>query len=70
MMAKLRAELDPVVNAENPFEHKNVQNLPYLNGLINEVLHYHAPIPSGLQRVVPEEGVTIDGIIRSWLHPD
>jgi cytochrome P450 len=61
LMTNLRNELDPVVNEEQLFEHKNVQSLLYLNGLINEVLRFHAPIPSGLQRVVPAEGITVDG---------
>jgi cytochrome P450 len=42
-MANLRNELDPVVNKEQPFELENVQNLPYLNGFINEVLRYDPP---------------------------
>ncbi|KAF2489498.1 cytochrome P450 [Lophium mytilinum] len=60
MLAKLREELDPVTK-DKPFEYRNITNLPYLNGLFNEVLRFHAPIPSGLQRLVLPEGITVDG---------
>ena len=42
-------------------DHRTLQKLPHLNGLINEVLRIHPPVPSGGYRETPSEGVTIAG---------
>lgn len=59
---KLRAELKTLVNPDKPFSVRDVQNGDYLNGLINETLRMHPPVPSGTFRTTPPEGITIDGV--------
>ena len=54
----LRAELASVSNIRS---HSSLQSLPYLNALITETLRLHPPVPAGLQRNTPKEGVVIDG---------
>ena len=55
---KLRQELE---HTENFTNHKSLQNLEHLNGLINETLRLHPPVPSGGLRNTPLEGSAIDG---------
>ena len=40
---------------------KALQNLPHLNGVINEALRIHPPVPSGGYRETPLAGVTVAG---------
>ena len=40
---------------------RKLQDLSHLNGLINETLRIHPPVPSGGYRETPPEGVTIAG---------
>ena len=42
-------------------EHHKLQGLSHLNGLINETLRLHPPVPSGGYRETPEEGLTVAG---------
>ncbi|KAI9667236.1 MAG: hypothetical protein M1821_000049 [Bathelium mastoideum] len=46
---------------EDPWETKAVQNLPFLNALLNESLRLHNPLPTGTPRDTGSEGVTIGG---------
>ena len=39
-----------------------LQALPYLNGAITEALRLHPPVPSGLLRKTPAEGLNIGGV--------
>jgi len=57
MMQNLRKELDPRIGKESQIPHENIKDAPYLNAVINEVLRLHPPIPSGLPRRTPPEGV-------------
>ncbi|KGO48438.1 Cytochrome P450 [Penicillium expansum] len=43
------------------FKHNDVQNLPYLNCVIQESVRLYAAVPSVLPRAVPEGGVEISG---------
>lgn len=54
---KLREELRPLTNGE--WSDKDIKNAPRLMGAINEALRMHPPVPSGLERQTPPEGMTI-----------
>ncbi|KAL4931670.1 cytochrome P450 [Aspergillus undulatus] len=64
---KLRQELAPCTldtnSGEYAYEYKNdkIASLPHLNGIINEALRLHPPIPTALQRKTPPEGIEIGG---------
>jgi len=53
---KLRQELQ---HLNGDFSASSLRNLPYLNALINESLRLNHPVPSGVQRMTPPEGLTI-----------
>ena len=59
---KLRAELHTMIKPDTPFSVKAVQNAEHLNGVINEALRMHPPVPSGTFRKTPSEGITVDGV--------
>jgi hypothetical protein len=54
---KIRDELRPVTTGE--WSDKDIKNCAHLNGAINEALRLHPPVPSGLQRTTPKEGMHI-----------
>ncbi|KAK5677365.1 hypothetical protein LTS10_009935 [Elasticomyces elasticus] len=68
---KLRDELRPLTS--NPeWSDKDIKNASHLNGAINESLRMHPPVPSGVQRITPEEGLQvgetfIPGGIHFWV---
>ena len=51
----LRKELQQVSSYTN----LDLKDLPHLNGVINEALRLHPPVPSGVQRQTPPEGLQI-----------
>ncbi|KAJ0280391.1 hypothetical protein COL940_006213 [Colletotrichum noveboracense] len=58
---RLRDEIDEYF-AEHPEpEHSALSKLPYLQACIDEALRLHPPVPSGVQRMTPPEGLDIDG---------
>ncbi|RDW61326.1 cytochrome P450-14 [Coleophoma crateriformis] len=59
IVASIRNELKPIYQAESPTESKDIQDAKYLNGVINEALRLHPPVPSGLLRQTPPGGITI-----------
>lgn len=57
---KIRSELrDNNVSMERDFSIPSLQNLSYLNGVINESLRLHPPVPGGVFRQSPPEGLQI-----------
>ena len=58
---KLRKELEPLMRRDEPFSVRNVQNAKHLNAVIHETLRMHPPVPSGVFRTTPPQGITVDG---------
>lgn len=62
VMAKLRAELDPVMlNGDGAFNYEQVKDLKYLKACLDEAMRRRPPVGMGLSREVPKGGATIDG---------
>ena len=59
---KLRKELDPLMQSDEPFNVRMVQDAKHLNGVINEALRLHPPTPSGGFRTTPPQGIMVDGV--------
>lgn len=60
-LAKLRAELEPLLQGRTTLDPKDVAAAKHLNGVIHEALRLHPPIPSGFPRLTPKEGMVIKG---------
>ena len=60
---KLRQELAPYKAGHLAGEllNEKIANLNHLNGVINETLRLHPPVPTALHRKTPPEGIEIDG---------
>ncbi|KAF7879839.1 uncharacterized protein EAF02_008009 [Botrytis sinoallii] len=59
---ELRRQLeDEVDTLGNDFESKDVEGLPFLNAVMEEGLRLWGAAPGGLPRVVPQEGIELDG---------
>ncbi|KAH6637784.1 cytochrome P450 [Boeremia exigua] len=56
---KLRAAIDAICPSKAHLDVDDVQNIPYLDGVINEALRLHPAVPSGVQRETPPEGLTL-----------
>jgi len=61
LIQRLRSELDSLVNPDESIEHVKIQDAPTLNGAIYEALRLNPPVPSGVFRKTPKEGVEIGG---------
>ncbi|KAE8349061.1 cytochrome P450 [Aspergillus coremiiformis] len=60
---KLRAELAGCTTDPNgEYNHENLAILKHLNGVINETLRIHSPVPSYIPRKTPPEGIDIEGV--------
>lgn len=58
---RLREEIDDYFAQNAEPEHSALSKLPYLQACIDETLRLHPPVPSGVQRMTPPEGIDIDG---------
>ena len=56
---KLREELRPLATGD--WSDKDINQAQHLNGCIWEALRLHPPVPSGVQRLTPPEGLEVDG---------
>ncbi|EJD03518.1 cytochrome P450 monooxygenase pc-bph [Fomitiporia mediterranea MF3/22] len=64
VQAKLQAELDDALgkDMEDPVvTYAQIKNLPYLEAVLNEGQRVYSTAALGLQRIVPEGGLTISG---------
>lgn len=61
MIVKLRKELKSLIGDDGKINHGKIQDAPLLNGSINEALRLNPPVPSGVFRKTPKEGIKIDG---------
>ena len=59
--SKLSQEIRSTFSNEEAITFNAVNNLPYLNACLEEILRIHPPAPSGFPREVPPEGAVIDG---------
>ncbi|CEN59792.1 hypothetical protein ASPCAL02236 [Aspergillus calidoustus] len=58
LLQRLREEIEELTG-RGEFDHRKIQSAPLLNGCINEALRLHPPVPSGLYRKAPPEGVYV-----------
>lgn len=59
---KLQTELDAYFQDKETIDHASLSKLKYLDAFINETLRLHPVVPSGLQRVAPKDGLTVDNV--------
>ncbi|KAI1214327.1 putative elymoclavine monooxygenase [Annulohypoxylon truncatum] len=63
ILAKLQAELDQSsLIIRGDFDHKRIQNLPYLNAVVKETLRLSNPVPGCLPRIVPSGGIHVKSV--------
>jgi cytochrome P450 len=61
---KLREELSLALkDYDNDFPYDAVSDLPILEAVVQETLRFRPASPSGLERLAPEGGCVIDGIV-------
>ena len=61
-LTTLRAELDEYFAEGESVDSTSLTKLSYLSAAIDEALRLHPPVPSGLQRVTPPEGLMVGEI--------
>lgn len=60
VLQRLREEIDAVASDE-PLSYKHTQQLPYLKAVVRESLRMYSSVPGQLYRIVPSDGLLIDG---------
>lgn len=55
---KLRREVAAHIR-DGQVDHISIQKCAYLNAVIDEALRLHPPVPAGLIRTTPPEGITV-----------
>jgi cytochrome P450 len=58
---RLQAEIQELLDQGGKLDNNSLGSLPYLGAVINEALRLMPPVPQGLQRVVPPEGMELAG---------
>ncbi|KAF6824127.1 cytochrome p450 [Colletotrichum musicola] len=64
---KLQTEVDEYFRHHDQPEHAPLSKLRYLQACIDEALRLHPPVPSGVQRMTPPDGLQVDDV---WLPGD
>jgi cytochrome P450 len=59
VIVKLREEIEPFLLPDGSLDHIEAQHASWVNGVINETLRMHPPVPSAIQRTTPPEGIQI-----------
>ncbi|EON66251.1 hypothetical protein W97_05644 [Coniosporium apollinis CBS 100218] len=65
VLAKLRSEIDDAIRdgrISSPIRDSEARQLPYLQACIREALRIHPPVTGILEKVVPPEGDTVNGV--------
>lgn len=58
-ISKVREEITPNLTSTGDVLDQKIQHLNHLNGVINETLRLHPPVPTALPRCTPPEGLEI-----------
>jgi cytochrome P450 len=71
---RLRREIAPQIDSPEVIALVKLQHLDHLNGIINETLRLHPPVPTAIPRLTPPEGIWIEDIhvpgdITVWCPP-
>lgn len=59
---KLQEEIDNLFSSSSHLNHSSFAKLTYLQACIDETLRLFPPVPSGLQRMTPPEGLRVGDI--------
>lgn len=59
LVQNLREELSPLLEKDSSVHSSKIVDAKLLNGVINETLRLHPPVPSGIFRETPAEGIHI-----------